>query len=215
MNTCIFWGRRQEIKRREYLALFEARMTIDPATGKEKRSSEYVVPWYVLSVDEARKGRECLVMLALWAVALAGFIVSGLSNASGSRCFYVLPFFLLLPFPLFYWALGILRLWRSPSRFTEVDKDEGYDRLRVSSLGAAALSGLHTAGEAVFLLLGGARGAPGRELLLMAAVLVLGLCALLTHRAMRPLEPVLQQKDPLPPEKEPDPNPASGSPGQG
>ena len=198
MNTCIFWGRRQEIKRREYLALFEARMTIDPATGKEKRSSEYVGPWYVLSVDEARKGRECLVMLALWAVALAGFIVSGLSNASGSRCFYVLPFFLLLPFPLFYWALGILRLWRSPSRFTEVDKDEGVDRVRVSALSAAILSGLHTAGEIVLLCLGGGADALAREIFSLAGVALTGVLALVALRLVARLEPIPEPDAPNP-----------------
>jgi hypothetical protein len=173
-------------------------MTIDPATGKEKHSSVYVGPWYVLSVDESRKGRECLVMLALWTVALAGFILGGLSNANGSRCFYVLPFYLLLPFPLFYWALGIVRLWRSPSRFTEVDKDEGYDRIGVSALGAAILAGLHTAGEIVFLLLGGAGDALTRDILSLGAVLLLGLCALCTHRTVKPLEPLLQEKQPGP-----------------
>lgn len=137
-------------------------------------------------------------MLALWTLALAGFAMSGLSNANGSRCFYVLPFYLFLPFPLFYWMMGIIKLWRSPPRFNEIDKDEGYNRIHESTLGAAILGGLHTVGEAVFMLQGGAGSRLIPELQSLGAVFMLGFCALYTHRVLMPLKPQLQGKQPEP-----------------
>ena len=195
MNTCIHQRRRREIRRREYLSLFTTKTTVDPYSGKDQRAAVYIGPWYVLPVQGQGKRRVCVQLLALWAVALIAFLLCGFSNARGSRVFYVLPFYLLLPFPLFYWILGVFRFWRSPVRLTEVDKDEGYDRLRVSTLGAVALCGLHTAGEAVLLALGGAGEALSLEVLYTLGIVLAGLCAWASRRILRPLEPLAEAEE--------------------
>ena len=99
---------------------------------------------------------------------------------------------------MFYWGYGAVRLARCKARFTEVDKDEGVDRVRVSALSAAILSGLHTAGEIVLLCLGGGADALAREIFSLAGVALTGVLALVALRLVARLEPIPEPDAPNP-----------------
>ena len=175
--------------------MFKTLVRTDPYTGKDKREAVYIGSYFGFPVEDARRRRVCGWAVALWALALGAMIGCGLINYNGSRCFYVLPFYLFSVFPLFYGGWGALRLARCKARITAVDKDEGYDRLRSSAIGLAILSGLHTIGEIVLMLLGGADGALVREIVCAALMAGTGVCALVTLRLIQPLEPVAEAKD--------------------
>lgn len=171
------------MKRKQYRALFDMRVRTDPDTGRDSRVAVYTGPYYQIDFPGGAKR----ALAALWLVCPVLFLAAGLLNTSGSRCFYVLPFYLLLPFPLLYWGMAVFRVLRIPGRATAVDRDEGIERVRRSSGGAAALSALHTAGELVLLVLGGAGERLGAELAGTACILAVGAFGVLTHRVLNAL----------------------------
>lgn len=167
-----------DIRRREYLKLYEMTTKVDPETGRDKRVVRYIGPWFsVLNGETRRTGGRSLILFLLSAAA---YVAAAFQNPPGSRCFYVLPFFLFELFPLFYWVYGAVRTLLLKPRFTAVDKDESLDRIKASALGAAILSGLHTLGEIVFLILGQAGERASTELFCAGMLLLVGLCACLT-----------------------------------
>lgn len=198
------------LRRKQYVALYRESVSTDPYTGKQKRVNVYVGPWYEMSVDAEQKRRLCALLLVLCALSVAVFAACGFLNTAGSRCFYVLPFYLLLPFPLFYGCYGAVRLARQKPRFTEVDRDEGLDRARTSALGAAILAALHTLGEVVLMCLGGAKVALAREIVCTLGIALAGACALAAFMRLRRLEAVRlpDEGGQAPKNCEPSPNPA-------
>lgn len=170
------------LRRKEYLSLFETKTHVDPYTGKDKRVAVYIGPWYAFSASKRERRRLSGTSLALWGLSAALMVACGLTNAEGGRTFYTLPFYLFAFFPLFYLGMGLAKVFRCADRFTEVTKDEGVDRVRVSAMGMAALAGLHTVGEIVLMLLGGAGDALWREVWYGAGIALAGVCALLILR---------------------------------
>lgn len=165
------------MKRKEYFALFETRTVTDPYTGKDKRTAVYIGPKYRASLGGSALKRVNRQLAVLWLLGAAAFAAAGLLNAPSSRCFYVFPFYAAYLFPLFYWGMGVFRMFRLPSPFTRVDKDAGPDRLHRSAIGCVVVAALHTVGDAVFLLLGGANGHMSTELAALCGVALCGLLA--------------------------------------
>lgn len=184
------------LKRRQYVALFENRVKTDPYTGRQKQVPVYIGPMYAFAADDNRRRRTALWLLALCTASVGLYICYGFINSAGSRCFYVLPLYLLSAFPLFYLCYGAVRLYRLKPSFTKVDKDESADRIRTSALGLGIICAAHTVCEIVFMLVGGAGGLLARELCCTAALLLTGACALIALRLMNdlPIDDISQSK---------------------
>ena len=180
-----------DIRRREYLKLYEMTTKVDPATGRDKKVVRYVGPWFSVANGETR--RTGVRSLILFVLSAAAYVAAAFQNPPGSRCFYILPFFLFELFPLFYWVYGAVRTCFLKPRFTAVDKDESLDRIKASALGVAILSGLHTLGEIVFLSLGTAGERASVELFCAGMVLLVGLFALLTLWNAKKLEIIREE----------------------
>ncbi|MEG1891508.1 MAG: hypothetical protein RR065_06855 [Clostridia bacterium] len=179
------------MNRRQYCALYEMRVKTDPDTGREKRESVYIGPFYTLTVDQRTRNAKGAALCGLWALQLGLYVAYGFANAPGSRCFYVLPFFLFLLLPMIYAGMAAFRIVRMPQRFTEVAREEGVERAGRCAVATIVLCACHTVGEVVFLALGGAGERLAVELGCMAAVAIMGVCAgaaLVLVRGLKPVE---------------------------
>lgn len=183
------------MRRKEFLALFQTRTTTDPYTGKERKEAVYIGPVYLLRMEASARRRTSAGLLAIWLAAAAVYVLAGLANAAGSRCFYVFPFYAAALFPLFYWGLGVLRVCRLSERMTEVDRDAGPERLHRSALGCAVLAALHTAADIVLLALGGAGESAAAEAIALAGVALMGLGALGSLKCLKPLEDACEKQE--------------------
>ncbi|MEG1014264.1 MAG: hypothetical protein RSI33_08455 [Clostridia bacterium] len=175
------------MNRKQHGALFDMLVKTDPYTGKDKRIAVYIGPYYALEGENHDKKRLCAWLITAWALCVLVFAACGLANAQSSRCFYVLPFFMLLPFPLFYLGLAVIRMASMPQRFTAVDKDASIDRAGRCTIGLMIGSALHTLAEVVFLALGGASGKLSTEIGTALGVLAMGICAFGMWRALKAL----------------------------
>lgn len=184
-----------DVRRKEFLALFQTRTATDPYTGKERKEAVYIGPVYRLRMETSARKRASAWLVASWLVAAAAYVLSGLTNAASSRCFYVFPFYAAALFPLFYWGLGVLRVCRLSEHMTEVDRDAGPERLHRSALGCAVLAALHTAANIVFLALGGAGQSAAAEAIALAGVALMGLGALGALRLLKSLEDACEKQE--------------------
>ena len=193
------------MKRKEYCALFDTRVRTDPYTGRDRRETVYVGPYYTLDVDGRARKRAGGALAAIWAACVCVFVVCGLTNANGSRCFYVLPVYLLLRWPLFYMGMAVFRILRMAERFTAVDRDEGIERARRCAGAMAVLCTLHTLGDAVLMILGG--GKPGVEAFYLAGIALMGMGGIAALRLLRRLMPREQKEAGAAREAQPGPKP--------
>lgn len=99
------------------------------------------------------------------------------SNNEGSRCFYVLPFYLLMLFPLFYAGMGLVKLYGLKTPFTLIAKDESIDRMQTSAGAMTILSAAHTVGEMILMLTGGVSSNLIREIICTVAIALAGVSA--------------------------------------
>lgn len=182
------------LRRKEFLALFQTQISVDPYTGKESRKAVYIGPVYRVHMERFEAKRTGRRILAIWIAALTVYVLAGMTNAGSSRCFYVFPFYAAALFPLFYWGMGTLRVVRLKERVTEVDRDAGPERLHRSALGFAAIAGLHTAADVVFLALGGAGERLTAEMTTLLGVALAGVGALGTLKLLKPLEDALEKE---------------------
>lgn len=175
------------MKRVHYRTYYDLRTVVDPYTGKERKRAIYKGTYYrlTLSAREARKRTLTLILSAL--LFLGIFLLCGLLNLPSSRCIYVLPFYLLMLFPLFFWLMALCRLFALPPRFTEPERDQSIGSALRSTRGLTVLCGLYAVGAAVFMLTGGANGRLGAELFAALALLAVGALAFLAGRMARKL----------------------------
>ena len=176
------------MKRKLYKELFEVHNVIDPTTGKDRKETRYRGPYYrlLLSTAQKRKWQAAFFYYILLSAGL--FLFCGFLNLPGSRCLYVLPFFLLMPFPLFYLGLAVLRFFRLPALLTSIHRAECPDSLLRSCYGLMALSALYAAGDIVFLATGGANDNPGLELIGLFCVILIGAVSYIAARIARGFE---------------------------
>ena len=137
------------MRRKELLKLFETTYKVDPATGKEKRVSHYIGPWYTIG---QKQRRACAIKGGIaWALGVAEFITAGVMPTWAGLCNYVVPWLILCMLPLFYLVLGVVKLARLQARFTEPDKAESIGYMQSSGLGLAVLGGLWSITTVIFL----------------------------------------------------------------
>jgi len=139
------------MRRKELLKLFETTYKVDPATGKEKRVSHYIGPWYTIG---EKQRRACAAKGGVaWLVGVAAFITAGVLPTWAGLCNYVVPWLILCMLPLFYLVLGTVKLARLKERFTQPDKAESIGYMQSSGLGLAVLGALWSITTVIFLLL--------------------------------------------------------------
>ncbi len=138
------------MRRKEMLKLFETEYKVDPATGREKRVSRYIGPWYTM---EKKQRLACAIKGGIaWALGVAAFITAGVLPTWAGLCNYVVPWLILCLLPLFYLALGVVKLARLKEPFSELDKAESLGYVSASGLGLAVLGGLWSLTTVIFLL---------------------------------------------------------------
>lgn len=174
------------LRRSEWMKLHETVTATDPQTGRTKKTLRYIGKRYRLDALEAR--RTLVRAAVLTALALAAFLLPGLTRARASQCVYVLPPYMLCALPLFYLLMALARLARAGSELTEIDLTDGLRSGRRSAVGLTALGALWTAGCAVFLLTGGAPFNWAEAAFLVGGAAV-ALCGAFIGRLLRSLHP--------------------------
>jgi len=161
------------VKRKLYKELYEVHNVIDPTTGKDRKETRYRGPYYRLLLSPAQKMKQQTTLFGYAALSVGLFLICGFINLPGSRCPYVLPFFLLTPFPLFYLCLAVFRLFRLPALLTRIHCEECPTSLLRSCYGLMTLCGLYVVGDIVFLATGGANDNLGLELFGLSCMILI------------------------------------------
>ena len=162
------------MKERKYKKEYRVVTRIDPRTGRERRSTEYVGALYRFpegSPAPRRRAIRLSVPLALYWLATLAYLKT--AGATG-RCMYALVPFLPGLFPGVYGAMGLVCMLRAPERMTVVQRENGVGRLMRCGLGCGAFSTLGTVGAVVFLCVSGQWTASWHEPLLMALAAAAG-----------------------------------------
>jgi len=158
------------MRRRDVLKLFVTEYETDPATGKEKRVTRYIGPWYTM---DAKPRRSCGIVCGIaWLLAAAAFVTAGVIPSWAGLCGYVVPWYILCLLPLFYLLLGFVKLLRLKENFTEVDKSESLGYVQTSGLALAALGGAWSIATVIFLLLNDRSMTLPQELIFMGCGVV-------------------------------------------
>ncbi len=189
------------MNRKRYRELYRVYKQIDPATGKEKMQVRYVGGHFVLPASAPPKGRVLLICGLALLAHVAAFLAAGLLNNAGSRCFYVLPFFLFQFMPAVYGIRGLITFWQAPARMTELQKEESVERMLHSGYGIAVLGALCVVSDAAFMLSGGAANAVGLEVcfcLLNVAMTVAGILLAKIARKAVPVQEKVQESEAMP-----------------
>jgi len=177
------------MRRRRYREWYDLRAGADSASGTPARSVAYRGAYYAFSKPGQRR-KLTRHAAALLGVNLLLFVGAGLLNNEGSRCFYVLPFYLFAVFPLAYWGRALAALLRAPDPMTEPQKERSTGRLARSCAGLAVLCGLCACGDAVLLFTGGAADRVEREVLFLLANAAIAWAGLRVARVARACAPV-------------------------
>ena len=181
------------MRRKELNKLFETEYRVDPATGKEKRAARYVGPWYTL---KKKPRRACALKGGIaWVLGVAAFITAGVIPTWAGLCSYVVPWYILCMLPLFYLALGIVKLMRLKGEFTQMDREESLGYVQTSGLGLAVLGGAWSLTTAIFLLLSRQEMTLPQELIFLACGLVTAAGGLLVHFAAKAVPVEAKEKE--------------------
>lgn len=172
---------------RNYRNLFRYEMYTDPKSGKERRRTVYVGPYYTLGLDERGRKKLALVMAGLWAPALAAFLIGGFMNTPSGQCNYVAPFYMLQLIPLVYWLVGWISCLKLPEKMTELQKRENFLSVRHAALGQAVFAGATAVADGIFGITGGWAANITAEVIFMGLTLLGGLCGLVLYRVLKRL----------------------------
>lgn len=175
------------MKRGHYRRYYDLRTEVDPSTGKERKRAIYKGTYYRLNLSAQEKRKRALTLILFALLFLGIFLLCGLLNLPSSRCIYVLPFYLFMLFPLFFWLMALCRLFTLPPRFTEPERDQSIGSALRSARGLTVLCGLYVVGAAVFMLMGGASDRLGAELFGALAMLAVGVLAFWAGRVTQRL----------------------------
>jgi len=157
------------VKERKFRNDWQTVVSLDEATGREKRTPVYRGAWYTLGEAEKRSALVFCAgcVAAFWAALIGWFLL----DPPGTRVLYVfLPAALSL-FPAAYALMGLAALVRLPGRMTRLQREKSLGRLLHSGAGAAVLTALAGAGDLVYIFVSGfsAREGAGLALLLLCA----------------------------------------------
>lgn len=161
------------MKREKLKKLYEMHWEDHPKTGKPRRVYTYVGKRYTLDTAARNAQRPWLIAEAVLAAVL--FLAGGLINNLGSRCMYVLPFYVVTLLPTVYFAMGVGRICRMQARITELDMEDGISSAQRSALGLMVLGVLWAVSDLVFIIFHGVADLWLREVLFLLCGVV---CAL-------------------------------------
>lgn len=181
------------MRRKELMKLFTTEYQVDPATGKEKRVTNYIGPWYTLE-QKARKAGAIKCAIG-WVLALAAFIAAGVIPSWAGLCNYVVPWYILCMLPLYYLVLGLIKLVRLKAEFTEPDKSESVGYIGTSGLALGVLGGAWCVATIVFLLVGDRSMTLTQELIFLCCGVVTAAIGLLVHFTAKALPVQAKEKE--------------------
>ncbi|NLO86621.1 MAG: hypothetical protein GX096_14530 [Clostridiales bacterium] len=90
----------------------------------------------------------------------------------------------------------MVKLRRLTNPFTAFVKDEGIDRMQTSAGAMTVLAALHTVGELVLMLTGGASADLSREIIATAMIAAAGVCAYGLFSRVKLLVPIEEKPQP-------------------
>ena len=141
--------------------------------GKEIRTPIYRGVWYSLPKAQKQKALQWLIpragiVLLLWGLYL------GL-DFPGTRVLYVFLPLACAIFPLAYWIMGLVSLFRTPEKMSSLQKEKSLGRITHSTAAAMVCTGISLIGDIVYSLQKGIMNQEGKgALLLLLAVLISG-----------------------------------------
>ena len=127
-------------------------------------------------------------MVPAFALCVCAFVGYGFMDLPSTRSFWVLPFYLAMGLPLFFWGRAGWRVRRLPLRFTLVQREASLRAGFRSAVGMAVLCGLFVIGEALLLATGQANGDWPAEAGWACGMAACGLSAAWSARATRALD---------------------------
>lgn len=173
------------MRRDKFNKLYEVTWEKNEKTGKPKRVAHYIGKYY--AVDLAQRDRLRPWMLGEAAVAEAAFLAGGLINNLGSHCMWVFPFYVLSILPTIYFTIASIRISRLKPVVDEVALDGSVLSAQRCAAGLAALGGLWTVADIIFLFSYGPAGQLGRELAFLACGLASAAVGVLALRQLKAL----------------------------
>lgn len=194
------------MRRKRLRQLYVLRETTNPSTGRTERLAVYTGAYYRFSQPTAAERLHLLhIMDFAFALCAAAFVGYGFMDLPSTRSYLVLPFYLAMGLPLFFWGRAIWRVWRLPPRFTQVQR-EGSVRAGIrSARGIAVLCGLFVTGEALLLMTGQTNGSLPAEIGWAGGMAACGATAVWSARAARALDDRAVRVPEPEPEPEPEP----------
>lgn len=138
------------MRRDEVMKLYRRVEKTDPATGKTVREAVYIGPLYTVP---GRNLAAAVRRSALyWGLALVGGLGAGFVPALSTHTAWVLLPYLAALVTLCVTATSLWTLHKAALPLTEMQRQEGLERLRSWSVAQAVLAGAWFVSEAVFVL---------------------------------------------------------------
>lgn len=173
------------MKERKFINDWVNEVRLDEKTGRDRRVPVYTGIWYEADAKggglAARRGAYWIPLAACFALTILFFVTDDAATRS-------LPVFLPAAaalFPLFYWTLGVIGVFRLKERFTRVQREKSYGRILHSSIGCMICLGIAFAGNMGRILANGP--APG-DIAGSAMLLCAAAAAFLAFRQQRIME---------------------------
>ena len=158
------------MRQSDWRKLYVPQVQVDGKTGKEKTVLRYIGPWYT---TERKPKKICALVSNLgWVLGMAAFVTAGLVPSWAGLCGYVTPWLLLCLLPLFYLALGSIKLVRLKEKFTEEARYDSLGYIRVNSVILTALAAAWSIATIIFLLLNDCSMTLPQELIFLGCGLV-------------------------------------------
>lgn len=164
------------MKLEEYNKCYRIREYADPKTGKKRRESIYVGPWFTTKPEALQRLKK--LAWPVWGSAVAILIAAGfLASCRPLTSAWAAAGYLFCALPLICALPCVIRVGRMDAKFTLIDKEDTLRTLRNASAGLGLLAILWVLASLITLISGGFGASPASDLLFTlagAAVSALG-----------------------------------------
>ncbi len=178
------------MKERRFINDWVNEVRLNEKTGRDRRVPVYTGIWYKAETKggslAARRGTYWILFAVCFVSAVLFFIADDAATRS-------LPVFLPAAaalFPLFYWALGVIGVFRLKERFTRVQREKSYGRILHSSIGCMICLGIAFVGNMGRIL---ANGPAQGDIIGSAMLLCAAAAAFLSFRQQRIMDGYIKE----------------------
>ena len=156
------------MKLQEYVNCYKVREETDPKTGKKRKVSEYVGPWFTTQPEALQRLKRRV--LPFYLAALAIFAATGfLGSCRPLASAWPAAGYLFCVLPLLYMIPCVVRAKRLEAKFTLIDKEDTLRTLRNAAAGLGLFAILWAAAGVIVLVGGGFGSRPLMDVLFVAA----------------------------------------------